>query len=305
MVRYLIRRVVHSVLVLFCVLIAVFVMVNEVGDPARLMLPPQAPHAQYVALRQQLGLDRPFLERLWDSISHWVQGDFGESLWQGVPALPLALERIGPTLYLTAIALVIAVPIALALGVRAAMSPGSVSDFGVSTFSLFGISIAPFWLGLMLIVVVAVQWGLLPTSGYGGLQYALLPAVALAARPLGRIAQVARSSLVEELDKPYVLALEAKGLSRTAIVTRHALKNSAIPIVTVLGDELATFVNGAVVIETIFVWPGIGQLFIQAIQNRDLPLIEACVFAVAIMTMIINLVVDLSYRYFDPRVAFA
>jgi peptide/nickel transport system permease protein len=305
MLFYLARRVVHSVIVLFCVLVVVFVMVNEVGDPARLMLPPQAPHYQYLQLRRQLGLDRPFFERLWDSVSHWVQGDFGQSLWQGVPALPLALERIPATLYLTAVTLVIAVPLALSLGVRAAMSTDSVSDRLVSTFSLFGVSIAPFWLGLMLIVVVAVEWRLLPTSGYGGINYALLPAVALAARPLGRIAQVARSALVEELDKPYVLALEAKGLTRTAIVSRHALKNSAIPIVTVLGDELATFVNGAVVIETIFVWPGIGQLFIQAIQNRDLPLIEACVFAVAIMTMIINLLVDLSYRYFDPRDAYA
>jgi peptide/nickel transport system permease protein len=184
------------------------------------------------------------------------------------------------------------------------MKEGTASDYFVSAVSLFGISIAPFWLGLMLIVVVAVGMGLLPTSGYGGIQYALLPAIALAARPLGRLAQIARSSLVEEMEKPYVLALEAKGVSRASIVSRHALKNSAIPIVTVFGDELATFVNGAVVIETIFVWPGIGQLFIEAIQNRDLPLVEACVFAVALMTMIINLVVDLSYRYLDPRVQF-
>jgi peptide/nickel transport system permease protein len=304
MARFLARRVLYSAAVLLAVLLLVFVMVNAVGDPARLMLPPQAPHEQYVALRHSLGLDQPFLQRLWDSLSHWVRGDFGMSLWQGVPSLPLALGRIPATLYLTAVSLLIAVPLALALGVRSAMSQGSVSDFFVSTFSLFGVSIAPFWLGLMLIVIVSVHFGWLPTSGYGGLQYAILPALALAARPLGRIAQVARSSLVEELDKPYVLALEAKGVSRTAIVTRHALKNSAIPIVTVLGDELATFVNGAVVIETIFAWPGIGQLFIQAIQNRDLPLIEACVFAVALMTMIINLLVDLSYRYLDPRVEF-
>ncbi len=305
MVNFLARRMVYSALILVAVLLLVFIMVNEVGDPARLMLPPQAPLSQYIALRHSLGLDRPFLQRLGESVSHWVRGDFGQSLWQGVPALPLAFGRIPATLYLTTIALVLAVPTALALGVRSAMSAGSISDFFVSSFSLFGVSIAPFWLGLMLIVVVAVQFGLLPTSGYGGIQYALLPASALAARPLGRIAQVARSSLVEELDKPYVLALEAKGVSQWSIVTRHALKNSAIPIVTVLGDELATFVNGAVVIETIFAWPGIGQLFIQAIQHRDLPIIEACVFSVAVMTMIINLLVDLSYRYLDPRVEFS
>jgi peptide/nickel transport system permease protein len=304
MFGYLTRRVSYSVIVLFVILVLVFVMVNLVGDPARLMLPPQAPHEQYIALRHSLGLDRPFLERLWDSLSHWVRGDFGDSLWQGVPSLSLALGRIPATLYLTAVALVIAIPIAIALGVWSALSEGSVSDFLVSTFSLFGISIAPFWLGLMLIVIVAVHLGWLPTSGYGGLEYALLPAIALSARPLGRLSQIARSSLLEELEKPYVLALDAKGLSRRRMVTHHALKNSAIPIVTVLGDELATFVNGAVVIETIFAWPGIGLLFIQAIQQRDLPLVEACVFAVAMMTMIINLLVDLSYRYIDPRVQF-
>lgn len=304
MPSYLLRRVVYSAVVLLLILLIVFVMVNEVGDPARLMLPPQAPHAEYVALRHHLGLDQPFFVRLWDAMSHWVRGDFGNSLWQGVPSLPLALERIPHTLYLTAVAVVIAVPLAIALGVWGAMREGSASDYFVSVASLFGISIAPFWLGLMLIVIVAVGLGLLPTSGYGGIQYALLPAIALAARPLGRIAQIARSSLVEEMEKPYVLALEAKGVSRASIVSKHALKNSAIPIVTVFGDELATFVNGAVVIETIFVWPGIGQLFIDAIQNRDLPLVEACVFAVALMTMVINLLVDLSYRYLDPRVQF-
>jgi peptide/nickel transport system permease protein len=305
MVGYLTRRVVYSAIVLIAVLVVVFVMVNAVGDPARLMLPPQASHAQYVTLRHQLGLDRPFLTRLWESLSHWARGDFGDSLWQNVPALPLALGRIPATLYLTGVTLLIAVPLALVLGVGSALSEGSAGDVLVSTIALFGVSIAPFWLGLMLIVLAAVHWGLLPTSGYGGLEYAILPAIALAARPLGRLAQVTRSSLLEELDKPYVLTLEAKGVRRTGIIARHAIKNASIPIVTVFGDELATFVNGAVVIETIFAWPGIGQLFIQAIQNRDLPLIEACVFAVALMTMAINLVVDLSYRYLDPRIQFS
>jgi peptide/nickel transport system permease protein len=304
MVGYLTRRVIYSVIVLVAVLLVVFIMVNEVGDPARLMLPPQASHVQYVTLRHQLGLDRPLGTRMWDSFSHWLRGDFGDSLWQNVPALPLALGRIPATLYLTAITLLIALPLSLVLGVGSALREGSAGDVLVSIVALFGVSIAPFWLGLMLIVVAAVHWGLLPTSGYGGIEYAILPAIALAARPLGRLAQVTRSSLLEELDKPYVLTLEAKGARRARIITQHAIKNAAIPIVTVFGDELATFVNGAVVIETIFAWPGIGQLFIQAIQNRDLPLIEACVFAVAIMTMVINLVVDLSYRYLDPRIHF-
>jgi len=299
--RYALRRLAHSLVVLVGVLMLVFVVVDQIGDPARLMLPADAPMQSYLDLRAALGLDDPFIERFWRTVSGWITGDFGDSLWQGVPSLPLALDRLPATLFLTAVSLAIAVPLAMFLGARSATNPGSIVDRVLTTVSLAGVSIADFWLGLMLILVVGVQFGLLPTSGYGGLEYVLLPAITLAVRPIGRLAQVARSALVEEMNKPYINTLRAKGLRESRIVQRHAMQNSAIPIITVAGDEIATFLNGAVVIETIFAWPGIGSMFIEAIQRRDLPLIEACVFVVAIMVIAVNLLVDLTYSRLDPR----
>lgn len=301
MLRFVVRRLLHSVAVIVGLLMVVFFVVNMVGDPARLMLPPQAPRELYLDTRRELGLDDPMSEQFWRSFSGWITGDFGDSLWQGVPALPLALSRIPATLILTAVSLGIAIPLAFALGSLSALRPGSVLDRLLTTISLAGVSIADFWLGLMLILLVGVQLGWLPTSGFGGPAYIILPALTLALRPIGRIAQVARSSLVEEMEKPYIVTLRAKGMSEGAIVRRHALKNSAIPSITVCGDELVTFLNGAVVIETIFAWPGIGSLFIGAIERRDLPLILACVAVVACLAIIVNLLVDLSYAWLDPR----
>jgi peptide/nickel transport system permease protein len=299
---YAMRRLMHSVLVLVGVLLLVFVMVDMVGDPARLMLPPEAPESEYLLLRQELGLDDPFFVRLARTVGGWLHGDFGDSLWQGVPAMPLALEQVPATLYATAAAMLIALPIALMISTLAAVKgPGSLSDRIVTVMSLLSVSVAEFWLGLMLILVVSVHFGLLPPSGYGGLEYVILPAITLAGRPLGRIAQVARASLMEEMERPYVLTLESKGLTRKRIVTRHALKNTSIPIITIVGDEVATFVNGTVVVGTIFAFAGLGPLFINAIERRDLPLVEACVFVVALMTIAINLIVDLSYAFLDPR----
>lgn len=301
MLRYSLRRTLHSFIVLVGVLVLVFLVVDQIGDPARLMLPADAPIQVYLDLRASLGLDDPFLERFGRAAGGWFTGDFGDSLWQGVPALGLALQRVPATLTLTIVSLVVAVPLALLLGTRSAIKPGSLTDRFLTTVSLTGVSIADFWLGLMLILIFSVQFGMLPTSGFGGVEYLILPAITLAFRPIGRIAQIARSALVEEMQKPYIKTLRSKGLTEQRIVRRHALKNSAIPIVTVAGDEIATFLNGAVVIETIFAWPGIGSLFIGAIERRDLPLIEACVFVVALMVILVNLVVDLTYAYIDPR----
>ncbi|GAA0384243.1 ABC transporter permease [Acrocarpospora corrugata] len=301
MLRYSLRRTLHSLIVLVGVLVLVFLVVDRIGDPARLMLPADAPIQVYLDLRAKLGLDEPFFDRFWSTVSGWFVGDFGDSLWQGVPALGLALSRVPVTLSLTFASLVVAIPLALLLGTRSAIKPGSLADRFLTTVSLTAVSIADFWLGLMLILIFSVQFAILPTSGFGGLEYLILPAATLTLRPIGRIAQIVRSALVEEMQKPYIRTLRAKGLTEGQIVRKHALKNSAIPIVTVAGDEIATFLNGAVVIETIFAWPGIGTLFIGAIERRDLPMIEACVFVVAIMVIAVNLLVDLTYARLDPR----
>lgn len=301
MTRYLARRLLHSLIVLFIVVTIIFFAVNVVGDPVRLMLPPEAPQSLIDSTRLSLGLDRPVWERYFDFLGGVVTGNIGDSSWQGVPALPLVLQRLPATLTLTFVSLGFAVMVALVLGVIAAAKPRGIADRAINIFSLAGVSTAEFWLGLMLILVFGIQLQMLPTSGYGGFEYVILPALALAFRPIGRLAQVVRTSLVEEMQKPYVLALQAKGMSRHAILIRHALKNASIPIVTVGGDELLSFLNGAVVIELIFAWPGIGSLFIESITRRDLPLIIACVIVVAVMVTVVNLIIDLLYVKLDPR----
>jgi len=297
----LLRRVSYSALVILGVLVFVFFMVQLVGDPVSLMVKSEVTEQIREEIRESLGLNDPLFVRFFRSLGGWIQGDFGDSLWQRAPALPLALRRIPNTLFLTAVSFTIAVPIALVLGMFSAIKPDSWLDRALTAVSLAGVSIADFWLGLMLILVVAVELRWLPTSGFGGIEYGILPALSLAFRPIGRVAQVARSALVQEMERPYILTARSKGLTEAGVVRRHALRNAMIPTMTVVGDEAATFLNGAVVIETIFAWPGIGQLFIQAIERRDLPLVEACVFVVALMTVALNLVVDLSYAAIDSR----
>ncbi len=287
------------------VLIIVFLVGHGIGDPARLMLPPEAPHEQYLALRRQLGLDDPLHEQFLRAAAQWIKGDFGDSLWQRVPALPLAVDRVPATLYLSAVAMLLAIPLAVLLGTVSAVRPRSLADRALTVFSLGGVSTADFWLGLMLILLFAVQLGWFRTSGYGGLEFVVLPAVTLAFRPVGRIAQVTRSSLLDEMSKQYVNAARGKGLPERTVILYHALKNAAIPIITLCGDETAALLNGAVVIETVFAWPGIGILLIQSIGRRDLPLIEATVFIIAIMIIVLNLLVDLLYAALDPRVRYS
>jgi peptide/nickel transport system permease protein len=279
-------------------------MTHLVGDPVDLMLRPEATEEQRQALRERLGLNDPILIQFGRFVSGAVRGDFGESIWQRVPALPIVLNRLPATLYLTSATLLLAVPLSILLGIVSAIRPGSIVDRVVTVISLGGVSTADFWLGLMLILFFAVRLGWLPTSGYGGFQFVILPAVALAFRPLGRISQVVRSAMLDQFSQPYVITARAKGLTERVVVYLHTLKNAAIPVATLVGDEAASLLNGAVVIETVFGWPGVGILLIQAIERRDLPLIEASVIVIAVMIVTVNLVIDLTYSFLDPRVRY-
>ena len=274
------------------------------GDPARLMLRPEATEEQVQALRESLGLNAPLHVQFGEYMIGIFQGDFGESLWQRVPALPIVIDRIPATLYLAGVTLLIAVPLAVILGIVSAVKPRSIADRIVTVISLTGVSTADFWLGLMLILFFAVQLGWLPTSGYGGPEFVILPAIALAVRPIGRISQVVRSAMIDEMSKGYVTTARAKGLRQRVVIFVHVLKNAAIPVVTLAGDEASVMLNGAVVIETVFGWPGVGVLVIQAIERRDLPVIEASVMAIAVMIVTVNLLVDLTYTLIDPRVRY-
>jgi peptide/nickel transport system permease protein len=285
--------------------VVVFFVTHLVGDPASLMLRPEATEEQRQAVRDRLGLNDPILVQFSRFVSGAVRGDFGESIWQRVPALPVVLDRVPATLYLASATLLLSVPLAIVLGILSAVHPRSVADRIVTLIALGGASTADFWLGLMLILFFAVRLGWLPTSGYGGLQFVLLPALALAFRPLGRVSQVVRSAMLDQFNQPYVTTARAKGLTERIVVYLHTLKNAAIPITTLIGDEAASLLNGAVVIETVFGWPGVGILLIQAIERRDLPLIEASVIIIAVMIVTVNLLVDLTYTVIDPRVRYS
>lgn len=300
----MIRRLTHSILILLGLVVAVFFVTHLLGDPARLMLRAEATDEQVEALREQLGLDDPILVQFGRYMGDLLRGDFGDSVWQKVPAMPIVLDRLPATLYLAGVTLGVAIPLAVVLGIISAVRPRSLADRLVTVFALAGVSTADFWLGLMLILFFAVRLGWVPTSGYGGLDFVILPAAALAVRPIGRISQVVRTAMLDEMSRGYVTTARAKGLKERVVVVRHTLKNAAIPILTLMGDEAASLLNGAVVIETLFGWPGVGILLIQAIENRDLPLIEATAIVIAIMVVGINLIVDLTYSFIDPRVRY-
>ena len=304
MARYVARRLVQSLFVLVVVLTLVFFAGRVIGNPAVLILGPEARADDVKTLEKRFGYDQPPLVQFGRYARGVLSGDFGNSWWQLRPALPMALERLPATLKLAGVTMLFALPLAMLLGSLAAWRPGSPVDKAVNVISLTGASAVDFWIGLMLILLFAVQLRLLPTSGSGSLKFIILPALTLSLRPLGRVAQVTRSAMLEQLSKPYIKTARAKGFRERNIVLGQALKNAFIPIITLSGDEAISTLNGAVVVETVFAWPGLGLLIVSAVTNRDLPLIEALVFVVAIMIIVTNLLVDLTYSYLDPKVRY-
>lgn len=304
MARYVARRLVQSLFVLVVVLTLVFFAGRVIGNPAVLILGPEARADDVKTLEKRFGYDQPPLVQFGRYARGVLSGDFGNSWWQLRPALPMALERLPATLKLAGVTMLFALPLAMLLGSLAAWRPGSLVDKAVNVISLTGASAVDFWIGLMLILLFAVQLRLLPTSGSGSLKFIILPALTLSLRPLGRVAQVTRSAMLDQLSRPYIKTARAKGFKERRIVLGQALKNAFIPIITLSGDEAISTLNGAVVVETVFAWPGLGLLIVSAVTNRDLPLIEALVFVVAVMIIVTNLLVDLTYSYLDPKVRF-
>ena len=300
--RYLAVRLAQSAFALFAVLVLVFVITHLVGDPVRIVLPITAPDAEVQALREKLHLNDPLLVQLKDFLLAAASGSFGESFWRNEPATSVVLERLPATIYLSVVAFAILVPLGVGVGVLAALRPGSLLDRTLSAVAFVSISIIDFWLALLLILVFSVTLRLLPTSGFGGPDHVILPALTLALLGAGTLALVTRASLVEELSKSYVSAARARGISERSVILRHALRNALIPVVTVGGGLLNTFLGGVVITEVVFGWPGTGLLAIQAIEQRDLPLIEAVVFIGGVIAITLNLFVDLLYGLINPRV---
>lgn len=307
--NYMIRRLGHSVFIVAGLMGLLFLAINVLGDPVELMVDEDASQETIDALRAKFGLDRPLYVRFADFYWDLARLDFGKSLRHRIDAQEMIFDRLPNTAVLAIVAWAIGM-LGIPLGMLAARRPRGIIDRVVNVLSFAVISVPQFWLALMLILVVSVQLDLLPTSGFKGLgpegwKYMVLPAMALSPIVLGRNAQITRSTMIEEVAKQYVSTARSKGLGETAILYGHVLKNASISIVTLMGDELAGFMNGSTVVEIIFGWPGIGKLLIDGINARDLPIVTAAVFVVALMVMVINLCVDLLYTWLDPRISYS
>lgn len=305
MLQYAARRLLYSIFVLVGVATVVFLLVRLTGDPVRLMLPPDATPAQEQALRRTLGLDRPAIVQYLSFLGSVAHLDLGQSLRYGQPTLNLILERYPATLQLSAAALLLSLLVALPAGVIAATHRGTASDGGVMALALVGQSSPVFFTGLALILVFAVSLRWLPSGGVGTPQHLVLPAVTLGLYLMSTVARLMRSSLLDVLNEDYLRTARAKGLGATTIMLRHALRNAMLPVITIIGLETGALLGGSIVTETVFAWPGVGQLVIQAIAARDYPLVQGIVLVLATTFVLINLLVDLSYSWLDPRIRYS
>jgi ABC-type dipeptide/oligopeptide/nickel transport system permease component len=269
-----------------------------------LMLPPDATMAEVETLREQLGFNDPIYVQYWRFASRAVQGDLGSSLYFRVPAVNLILERLPASLELAGAAMLIALVVSIPLGIISAVRRGSLWDVSSMLGALFGLSMPHFWLGIMLILLFSVTLGWLPTSGRGSLAQLVMPSVALGLSLMAMFARLTRSVMLEVLSQDYVRTARAKGLKERLVIGKHALKNALIPLVTVAGMQFGFLIGGTVIIETVFAWPGVGRLVVQAIFSRDYPLVQATVLVLSVIFVLVNLLTDMIYLYLDPQISY-
>lgn len=304
LLRVILFRLGQGVLVIIGVTLIVFLATFLTGDPAALMLGEGATVEQVEAFRHQMGFDRPLAVQYLSFLTRAARGDFGMSLHYRQPNVRLVLERLPATLELSALGLLIGFIFAVPAGILAAVKRNTWFDTLIMGFSLLGQATPVFWLGIMLILVFAVGLGWFPASGRGGFAHLVLPALNLSVFPLAYTVRLLRSTMVEVLGEDYVKTARAKGLKEFVVVNKHALRNALSPVVTMVGIQIATFMGGAIIIETIFAWPGVGRLVIQAILTKDFPLVQTTVAFWAFVFVVVNLLVDIAYHILDPRVKF-
>jgi peptide/nickel transport system permease protein len=302
-IRYVVRRVLLAVPVLIGVATLVFSLIHLVpGDPAQAMLGDGAAPADVAELRTTLGLDQPLQTQYLTFMRRAITGDLGVSFRTGQPVTTMIAERVPATAELAIAAMIVAVVIAIPLGVVAAVWRGTAIDYGAMTFALAGVSVPNFWLGPLLAIVFAVEFGWLPVSGRGSLANLVLPAISLGLALAAILARMTRASLLDELGEVYVRAARARGVSSAASITSHALRNSMVPLLTIIALQFGAVLTGAVITETIFAWPGIGRLLIQSIGFRDYPMVQGCILLIAVTYVTVNLITDLMYGVLDPRI---
>jgi ABC-type dipeptide/oligopeptide/nickel transport system permease component len=302
---YLLRRLALTIPVLLGVATLVFALIHLVpGDPAQAMLGEGARQQDVDNLRKNLGLDRPLPVQYQSYLAGLARGDLGKSFRFGTPVAAEIRRRLPQTAKLAVCAMAFAIALAIPLGIVAAVFRGRLPDQLAMTLALAGISMPGFWLGPLLAIVFAVRLGWLPVSGSGSLAHLVLPSVTLGAALAAILARMTRASVIEELREIYVTAARARGLSRTRAIVRHAFRNSLIPVVTIIGLQFGAVLTGTIITETIFAWPGVGRLLIQAINTRDYPLVQGCILFISVTYVAMNLLTDLAYGLLDPRIRF-
>ena len=301
--NYLIKRLFSAVLVLFGIVTLVFLLIHLVpGDPIEVMLGEAARPADRLALRQALGLDLPILQQWWQYLAGVSHFDLGQSLHSKQAVSQLLLERIPATAILSLASMFIAIIIALPLGILAAVYKDSIWDRLAMMTSMFGVSIPNFVMGPLLILIFALWLGWFPVSGKEGFASLILPAFTLGTALAAILSRMIRASMLEVLHEDYIRAARARGLNELHVLGVHALRNAALPVITILGMQFGALLAGAVITETIFSWPGIGQLMIESIQKRDYPIVQACVLLISCTYVLVNLLTDFIYVALDPRV---
>lgn len=311
--NYIIKRLLLLIPIILIVAVIAFFITNLMpGDPVRVILGNMATESEVARLEKSLGLDQPLVIRFFRWLANIIKGDFGDSLYLNAPVSKILIERLRPTLLIAVMAEIMGITSGLLLGILAAVNHRKALDQFSITISLLGISIPSFWLALMLMFVFSVGLGWFPVSGYepfaeagfGSFRYLILPAVTLAFMQAGLIARMTRSSMLDTLKQDYIRTAKSKGLSTKIIVFKHALKNSMLPVITVIGHNFAVLLGGTWIVETIFVIPGTGFMAINAIMRRDIPVIQASIIFVAVIYVIINLFVDLSYAFLNPKIRY-
>jgi ABC-type dipeptide/oligopeptide/nickel transport system permease component len=303
--RYLAAALVHAAAVALGVSMLSFLFMRLSGDPVMLMLPPDATHQQIEEFRERMGFNAPLALQYLRFLSGAARGDFGTSLRHQQPAMDLVLERLPATIELALAGMTLALVVAVPFGIASARRRGSLVDYLGMGGALLGLSMPNFFVGIVGILVFSVKLGLLPTGGRGSWAQLVLPGLALGSYLMALIARLTRSGMLDVLGQDYVRTARAKGLGEPAVVWRHALRNTLIPLVTVVGLQIGELLGGTVVIETVFAWPGVGRLVVQAVFQRDYPLVQAAVFVLAMIFVGVNLLLDAAYRVLDPRIRYA
>ena len=302
MFRFTLVRLLQLIPSLFGLTLVIFVLMRIGGDPVAHLVRPEASPEEVAAVRRAYGFDRPLPEQYLHSIAMLARGDFGESVRFRSPAMPLVLERLPATLELAAAAMLVALVIAIPAGLIGALRPNSALDFVITVGSTLGRAMPNYWIGIMLILLFAVNLGWLPVSGHEKPGSIVLPAITLGVGIAPALSRLLRSSMLEILGLEYIITARAKGLRGRTVVVRHAMRNALIPFVTVFGLQVAWLLGGAVIVEEVFAWPGMGRLMLRSVQVRDLAVVQAGVIVFALVVIAVNLVVDLSYALLDPRI---